>query len=296
MRNLYYKNSTFAIYNDDNLNTMRYLPDNYISLIYGDILYGTGKKFKDYDDIKAEKDTVYSFYIPRFKQMKRLLRDDGTIFIQMDSRISHWVRCILDDIFGYDNFINEIIWHYSKMNAVTSSFISNHDNIFSYGKSKSNRKFNIQYNNQESALKTRLKKFIDNDNTIKWKSIKNHSSQLLDNYIKSAKNKLNKIQLDDDDIVIDFKTKENQKMDDVWDIPIIKGNSKEYIDYNTQKPMALLDNIILSSSDENDIVADFFMGSGSFGESALKNNRKFLGCDINLKGCQITKERLLKYE
>lgn len=290
----YYKTDLCALYQCDNLELMSQLPSNYVDLIYCDILYGTGKNFGDYQDLKPVRSDIESFYINRLSEMKRVLKETGTIYIQMDYRISHWIRCQLDDIFGYDNFQNEIIWHYAKMNAVKSNFISNHDNIFSYKKTE-DATFNIQFTDKESALKQRLSKFITDDK-IYWKSIKNHSSQLMDNYISSTKNRLEKSELEDNDVVIDFSKKSKQKMDDVWDIPIIKGNSEEYKDYATQKPKKLLRNIVEASSNKGDIVADFFMGSGSTGDISLELGRRFIGCDIGDKACKIAQERLEIYE
>jgi DNA modification methylase len=85
-------------------------------------------------------------------------------------------------------------------------------------------------------------------------------------------------------------------MDDVWDIPIIKGNSSENTGYATQKPKKLLRNILKASSDSGDIVSDFFMGSGSFGDVAIENGRRFIGCDIGDNACSITEKRLRNYE
>jgi site-specific DNA-methyltransferase (adenine-specific) len=272
---------------------MKQLSDNYINLIYCDILYGTGKNFGDYQDLRSVRNEIEDFYFDRLTEMKRVLKETGTIYIQMDYRISHWIRCLLDDVFGYDNFQNEIIWHYAKMNAVKNNFISNHDNIFSYKKSI-HATFNIQFTDNESALKQRLKKLIIDDK-IYWKSVRNHKSQLMDNYIRSTKNRLDKLELDDEDVVIDFSEKSKQKMDDVWDIPIIKGNSEEYENYATQKPKKLLRNIIKASSNTGDIVADFFMGSGSTGDVSLELSRKFIGCDTGEKACKLTQKRLEKY-
>ena len=95
-------------------------------------------------------------------------------------------------------------------------------------------------------------------------------------------------------LVIDFSNKNKQKMDDVWNIPIIKGNSKENWKYDTQKPKELLRRIIESSTKANSIIADFFMGSGSTGEVALALGRKFIGCDIGDSACRISEERLSK--
>ena len=286
----YYKTDSCALYQCDNLDLMKSLPDNYIDLIYCDVLYGTGKSFKDYQDIKAERKIIEGFYAPRFKEMFRLIKNTGYAYIQMDSKISHWIRIILDEVFGYENFNNEIIWHYTKMNSTNNKFISNHDNIFSYYKTP-NRSFNVQYNNSESALRTRLNKFVVN-NMIYWKSIKNHQSQLVDSYIQSAKNRLNKKELEDSDVVIDFSNKNKQKIDDVWDIPIIKGNSKENWKYDTQKPKELLRRIINSSSSEDNVIADFFMGSGTTGEVAVELGRRFIGCDIGDRACKISQQRI----
>lgn len=94
-------NKTYCL---DNLELMKQIPNNHIDLIYCDILYGTGKKFKDYIDLKPIKQVIEEFYIPRLQEMHRVLKDTGTIFLQMDFRIVHWIRCIMDDIFWLQQF------------------------------------------------------------------------------------------------------------------------------------------------------------------------------------------------
>ena len=96
----------------DNLELMAEMKDNSVDLIYCDILYGTGRKFKDYQDLKPKREIIEEHYIPRIKEMHRILKDTGSIYLQMDSKINHWIRCVLDDVFGYDKFVNEIIWNY----------------------------------------------------------------------------------------------------------------------------------------------------------------------------------------
>ena len=98
---------TETLHCGDNLEYMKTLPSNSIDLIYNDLLYGTGRNFGDYKDIKADRKTVEDFYIPRITEMHRLLKDTGSIYLQMDTRINHWMRCIMDDVFGYNNFRNE---------------------------------------------------------------------------------------------------------------------------------------------------------------------------------------------
>ena len=98
----------------DNLNLMAEIEDNTVDLIYCDILYGTGRKFADYQDLKPKREIIEEHYIPRIKEMHRILKDTGSVYLQMDYKISHWIRCILDDVFGYSNFINEIIWEKTR--------------------------------------------------------------------------------------------------------------------------------------------------------------------------------------
>jgi len=118
----------------DNLELMAEIKDNTIDLIYCDILYGTGRKFKDYQDLKPKREIIKEHYIPRIKEMHRILKDTGSIYLQMDTRINHWLRIIMDDIFGYDNFLNEISWCYGAGNSSKKSFSKKHDVILFYSK------------------------------------------------------------------------------------------------------------------------------------------------------------------
>jgi site-specific DNA-methyltransferase (adenine-specific) len=96
------------IRNCDNLELLAEMPNSSIDLIYSDILYGTGRDFGDYQDLKPVRSIIEAHYIPRIKEMHRVLKQTGSIYLQMDSKISHWLRCILDDIFSYSNFRSEI--------------------------------------------------------------------------------------------------------------------------------------------------------------------------------------------
>lgn len=121
-----YTNKTFC-YN--NLVLLKMLPDKCIDLIYCDILYGSGKSAGDYHDLKTDRTLVRNFYVPRINEMRRVLTNTGSIYLQMDWRIIHWIRCIMDKIFGYNNFKNEIIWHYGLGGlGGTKSFKRKHDN------------------------------------------------------------------------------------------------------------------------------------------------------------------------
>lgn len=229
---------------------------------------------------------------PRLERCRDVLKDTGSIYVHLDRSAMHYVKVIMDEIFQRDNFRNEIVWHYTKMNATTTNWIQNHDIILFYSKGN-NWTFNIQYLNEESALKQRLIKLIDNDNKIRWKRAKTIKQQLLNSYIKSAKNRLGR-ELEDDDIIIDFKDKGKKKMDNVWYVPFLKGNSKEKLGYPTQKPEALLEHIIKASSNPGDTILDPFCGCGTAVAVAHKLDRKWIGIDVSPTACNLMVDRLQK--
>lgn len=109
----------------DNLELMQQIQDNSLDLIYCDILYGTGRNFGDYQDIKAEKSIIFDFYTDRIKEMHRILQENGVIVLQCDYRINHWIRNILDDVFGYDNFIvlQGVEKHYSISGVIKARYL-----------------------------------------------------------------------------------------------------------------------------------------------------------------------------
>ena len=228
----------------DNLELMAEIQDNTIDLIYCDILYGTGRKFAEYQDLKPIRSEIEAHYIPRIKEMHRILKPTGSIYLQMDTKINHWMRCIMDDIFGYDNFRNEIIWCYEKARPTKYSFKNVHDHILFYQK-KLHKKFNVQY------VERKRKK--------------------------------------------DFKTEYDGKICPDWWTDIVSFgtcmNAPERNGYATQKPKALIERIIKASSNEGDLVADFYSGSFTTAEVCKDLKRNFIGCDINPNCFEKAKER-----
>ena len=237
----------------DNLELMAEIQDNTVDLIYCDILYGTGRKFKDYQDLKPKREVIEEHYIPRIKEMHRILKDTGSIYLQMDNKISHWIRCILDDIFGYDNFKNEIIWHYHSGGAPKKNFAKKHDNIFFYTRSK---KHNFNYNDVRIPYPPK---------SLERLKYSCHGSM--------------------------WDLERGKCCDDVWDISILSTANKERVGYDTQKPKALIERIIKASSNEGDLVADFYAGSFTTAEVCKDLNRNFIGCDISEKAVTIGLER-----
>lgn len=268
----------------DNLELMKQIDGNSIDLIYCDILYGTGRKFKDYQDLKADKKAIEDFYIPRIKEMHRILQSNGVIILQCDYRINHWIRNILDDIFNYKNFINEIVWWYKKFSQNNDrTYLTNHDYLIVYSKGE-NYTFNTQYIINEEKDK-RIKKGYFNCGGGKYLVYD------FDKFNKFAKNKnILKENIKD-------KTNDNPytRVDDVFrDIMFINSQSKERVGYDTQKPKELINRIIQTFSNEGDVIADFFCGSGTTGEVAKELNRQYILCDINPNAIEISRNRLGK--
>lgn len=252
----YYKTDNCSLYQCDNLELMKILPDNYIDLIYCDILYNTGRKFKDYNDNLGTPQQAIEWYEPRLFEMRRILKENGSIYIHADFRLIHYMKVKMDEIFGFDYFINEIIWHYDQGARSKSMFGRKHDNILYYSKS---RKYTFNVNNILEPFSSGM---------TRWR------------YQKGGQ--------------INKEMPKGKVPSDVWNINF-NTMSSERLGYDTQKPKQLLEKIIKASSNENDIIADFFMGSATTGDVALKLNRKFIGCDIGDNACKISKERLDKY-
>ena len=106
--------STCYVQCGDNLELLKSQPNESVNMIYCDILYGTGRNFGDYQDLKPIRSEIESHYLPRIIEMKRVLKQNGSIYLQMDTRINHWMRILMDYVFGYENFRNEICWKYDK--------------------------------------------------------------------------------------------------------------------------------------------------------------------------------------
>ena len=248
----------------DNLELLLSQPDESVDLIYCDILYGTGRNFGDYQDLKPIRNEIEAHYLPRLKEMHRVLKSTGSVYLQMDTRINHWIRCIMDDVFGYDRMLNEIVVCISKGNQTNKHFAKRHDILLYYTKSK-DWVYNLDAVSKENPEHKRYK-YQDENGMYRWhiESIKDYKM-----YLKK------------------------QNINDVWnDVGIVQGNSIENTGYSTQKPKALIERIIKASSNEGDTVADYYLGSGTTAVVCKELNRNFIGCDINPKAIEITNARL----
>lgn len=302
----------------DNLELLQKLENESVDLIYCDILYGTGREFNDYTDLQPIKQVIESFYIPRITEMYRVLKTTGSIYLQMDCRISHWLRCILDDIFGYDRFKNEIIYKRSLgVNSKYNHYVKNNDRILLYVKSDTYT-FNHAYTPLSSESISRYNRVDSNGeryylmqkyNTNSYKKGCENDFRVIGNekfYVKQGMGfSISQKEIDrriSQGVIFErntegglayrryIKDSKGVRLGEYWgDIPFCEGYKSQY---DTQKPIELLERIIKVSSNEGDVVADFFCGSGTTLAAAKKLSRYYIGCDINPKAINIAKERI----
>lgn len=246
-----------------------------IDLIYIDPPYMTGRNFKNKagDLLYCDKFSLIEYVemiTPRLVLMRELLSDKGSIYVHLDWHVGHYVKLILDEIFGRENFRNEIVWHYQSGGRQETAFSKKHDVIFWYTKTK-NAIFNADDIGSLRGEKKRnnMKRGIDPDGRS-YRSI-------------TSAGKLYKYY--DDEKIIPA---------DVWtDISHIQQKDPQRVGYATQKPFALLERIIKASSNKDSIVADFFSGSGTTANVAERLNRKWITTDLGKPSCMITRKRLI---
>lgn len=249
----------------DNMELLKSQPAESVDLIYSDILYGTGRNFGEYQDLKPKREVIEEHYIPRIKEMHRVLKPTGSIYLQMDTRINHWMRILMDKVFGYDNFQNEIVWVYRTQGFSRSKWSEKHDVVLFYSKCKAFT-FNLEDVRENEIGESTQKRW--------HKEIKEFGM---------------------------IPTKKNSKT--YWNSPY--SPPRDWIDMNalpqahterngypTQKPKDLIRRFVLASSNENDVVADYYLGSGTTAEVCKELNRNFIGCDINPNAIELTKTRL----
>ncbi|MHA1149620.1 MAG: site-specific DNA-methyltransferase [Promethearchaeota archaeon] len=218
--------------------------------------------------------TYLNFIHKRIILLKSVLAKNGSIYVHLDWHISHYVKLILDEIFGRENFRNEIIWSYPAASVQTKRFfVRSYDSILFY--TNSNEYIFNDDQNIYMEYSDRVKNALKSDkNGIYYHRGGSHDGKKLSQkvYIK----------------------KPGVFPRDVWkDIPYVRANTLEYQGFATQKPERLLKRIILASSNEGDIVADFFCGSGTTLATAEKLNRRWIGCDLTNQAIHITRKRIL---
>lgn len=268
-----------TIYHGDNLDVLRSLPSGSVDLIYIDPPFNTRKKQQRtvikterdedgdrtgftgqrYRTVRGEQrsyldtfDDYLGFLRPRLEEAYRVLADHGSLYFHGDYREIHYCKVMLDEIFGRDSFINEIIWAYDYGGRPKDRWPPKHDTILFYAKDPKNFTFNVE--------------------------------------------EIERIPYMAPGLVGPEKAARGKLPTDTWWHTIVGTNSKEKTGYPTQKPLGVLRRIIQASSRPDDVVLDFFAGSGTTGAAALELGRRFILVDEHDEAIDVMKMRFAESE
>lgn len=304
----------------DNYLVLKTLLDTHrgkIDLIYIDPPFGTGNDFNSIHDETAYSDKIVDsefleFLRKRLFVLRELLSEEGSIYLHIDKKIGHYVKIIMDEVFGYRNFINDITRiKCNPKNFARNAYGNYSDMILYYAK---NRDQQIWHNIREPMNEDKRKelfpkkhskygyytthpihapgKTIDGDTGMEWKGLLPPQGR----HWRYSREVLTEL---DNNGLIEWSETGNPrkivlasehkgfKVQDVWEF---KDKGLSYVDYPTQKNENLLDRIILNSSNENSIVLDCFCGSGSTLKSAFRLNRKFIGIDSSAHSLEVVRK------
>ncbi|MBR6046796.1 MAG: site-specific DNA-methyltransferase [Bacteroidaceae bacterium] len=221
---------------------------------------------KMYGDV-WDKERYLNWMYENLMAIKSIMSDEASIYVHLDYHIGHYVKILMDEIFGEENFQNEIVWYYyNKMpDKRKPIFTRSHDTIFFYTKND-NHLFNLQTEERETPVVQLVRKKVDGK----------------------------MVNARDEDGNVMYQESTERIIDSVWKLPMLQpAGTKEPMVYGTQKPEALLERIIKASSNEGMLVADFFGGSGVTATIANKLGRNFIHCDIGINSIQTARDRLL---
>lgn len=263
----------------NNLEVLPTLENESVQMVYLDPPFFTNKH---HSLSTRDNSTEYSFsdnwnsreeYLNFMRQVlidcRKKLTSTGTVFLHCDKSASHYLRILLDEMFGENNFQSEIVWAYKRWSNAKKGLLNSHQIIYFYSKSP-DFKFNFIYTNYSPTT---------NIDQILQARERNENG-------KSA------YQRDENGEIVLANEKRGVPLSDVWNIPFLNPKAKERVGYPTQKPILLLEKIIEISTDEKDIVLDPFCGSGTTLIAAKLLNRKFVGIDISAEAVELTERRL----
>ena len=300
------------LHSGDCLDIMKGIPDNSIDLIYLDPPFFTQKDWGEFDDRWKTLEDYIEFLRERAVEMRRILKDTGSLYLHCDINASHYIKVMLDQVFGMKNFRNEIVWRRSGPKGTKwarKSYGVVNDIIYFYSKTTQTEII------VEKILPAKLPKFPYQDKKGKYRLLtplySNPGLQKCRELTwqgqtpkygwKYSEDTLNQFLADDrihykNDIPYkkqyDFEY-EGVAIDNIWmDISVARG--KERSGYPTQKPVKLLERILRASSKEGDVVLDPFCGSGTTIIAAQNLNRNYIGIDANENAINIVKQRLIE--
>jgi site-specific DNA-methyltransferase (adenine-specific) len=315
---------TRVIYCGDNLEQLKKLPNECVDLIYIDppfnsnrnyeVFWGETKEKRAFEDRHASTQAYIDFMRPRCVELHRVLKKTGSFYYHCDWHASHYVKIMLDQIFGQNQFQTEIIWRRTNAKGLAfRSFPNDHDTVFYYTKSN-DYTFNRQYLPHNEGYIEDFYKYTEPETGRKyaldnlanpnkdrpnltyeflgvnrvWRWTKERMQEAYDKglIVQSSAGSVPRLKRYLDE-------QEGIPVDSIWaDIPPIQSQSEERLGYPTQKPLALLDRIINASSNPNDIVLDAFCGCGTALVAAENLGRQWIGIDVSPTACNVMAKRL----
>lgn len=297
------KNSKNLFFTGDNIEVLRHLQNNYansIDIIYIDPPYNTGNdgfiypdKFEYRDEQlrdmfglnedelerlksiqgRSTHSAWLTFMYPRLYLARKLLKNNGIIFVSIDDNEQHNLRFLCDELFGEDNFVNNIIWYYGKMSNEKNKLPNNHEYVLVYRKNSTGGIFS-KVKKEDSEYRNRYSRYLTPQNTVCYGSVKDSSDKLVLLRVAKIEKELNKQKLSDNDVLFDFN-KEYKSYSDTIYVPTIKGNSEERVSvFDTgQKPLELMKLLLrFGSSNKYAKVLDFFAGSATTADAVMSLN------------------------
>ena len=227
-------------------------------------------------------DSYLAMFYERAQLMRDLLSKEGTIYIHLGIQVSHSVKLLMDEVFGRDNFSTEVIWSYgtpSGGRAAGNKILKAHEYILVYTKNHGQHLYNKEY--LPYSDKYINERFTENENGRIYRTRERASGVIEKQYLDESKG----VPLST--VWTDIKQ--------LYSYHLLKRQAEE-TGYNTQKPEALIDRIIRASSNENDLIADFFCGSGTTLSSAEKLGRKWIGADLGKFAIHTTRKRMIQVQ
>ena len=320
---------TEVIYCGDNLEVLdTYVPAKSVDLIYIDPPFNSNRQYEVFWGEASEKRAFadrfgnVQFYIdwmrPRIHQLYRVLKPGGSFYYHCDPHASHYVKALLDDVFGFNSFINEIVWERAQGHHDSKKFRAVHDTILLYAKGKPTT-FNHEYGphdpsyidshynlRDKSGRAYQLTSLVSPNPrpnmTYVWRghqpppngwrySLATMERQFAEGRIELAKKPGGRPRLRR------FLDEQHGiALGDVWtDIAPVNSQADQRMGYPTQKPMPLMERIVQASSNEGDVILDAFCGCGTTLEAASKNKRRWVGIDMSPTACRVMSARLEKH-
>ena len=247
----------------DCLEVLADLPAGSVDLMYADPPYGTGKDWGAFDDRwQNGLDGYLKWMRPRLEAVRRALAETGSLYLHCDPTASHYLKVMCDQVFGRDRFRNEVVWSYRRWSAKSAGFQRTHDILLFYAGE------GATWNSPTEPKADGTPKFRrwnepDPDKPGRFRTRCDRQQEVLETAMR-----------------------------DVWEIGRLQSDARERVGYPTQKPVALLDRVVLASSNQGDLVCDPFCGSGTTLVAAKRLGRRWWGCDLNPQAVTLTERRL----